>query len=252
MTARSFTVGGLDCFVKNFPTIKIIPAIKWVQSASGFYFGSDRGAAQDVFEIDVTFYDTEANINTLQTTLNSSRGNVVMTNFGDSLFSPYVDHSGTINAVFSPLGMRKYTAFASPSTGMYEMPATIRAVSPPVLTSSPSLSKLRLQYGFTADKTYSSNKLFTYSQTAIIEDENSDNGVFKASFLQFKAEAQAILAYFLNTQRASSFAFPSIGVTYPFGIVIGALPLNTNLISFKVTRQDFEFYKIDTVWSQAK
>ena len=252
MATKSFTVSSLDVSVRNFATPRIIPAIEWVKNSAGNWRGSDRAAAQDVHEVDVIFYDREATLNTLVTTLESSnREAVSMSGFSTEIFAPVVDHSGTINATITRLQRRRQTSFASPSTALFELEATFRAISPSLVGTSASLATLNLQEGFTADKDFTSPKAFMYAQTAAYADARVDTGLFRGIFRQTTAEAKAILKYVLSTARASTVAFPTLGgVTYPFGVVRGALPKNSKIIDFRLARRNFVFWDIELTFAE--
>ena len=246
MAAKSFTISGLDCYVRNFARARIKPAIDWVQNAAGNWRGSDRAAAQDIHEVDVVFYDRETAINTLATTLDSNREGVTMSAFGTDIFAPVVDHSGSISASITRLRRRRQAGFASPSTAMFELEATFRAISPSLVSTSASLSTLKIQEGFEADKDFSVGKIFAYDQTASYADPRKDIGQFKGTFRQTTAQAKAILKYVLSTARASTIAFPTLGgVTYPFGVIRGALPKNAKIIDFSISRHNLVFWDIE-------
>lgn len=252
MAAKSFTISSVDCYVRNFAKPRINWAIDWVQNSAGNMRGSDRAVAQDVHEVDVVFYDRESVINTLATTLeNSNREAVTMSGFGTEIFAPVVDHSGSISATITRLRRRRQTSFASPSQAMFELEATFRAISPSLVSTSASLATLKLQEGFTADKDFTSEKAFAYNQTAFYADASMDIGLFRGVFRQTTAQAKAILKYILSTARASTIVFPTLGgVTYPFGVIRGALPKNAKIIDFSLSRHNFVFWDIELTFAE--
>lgn len=227
-------------------------AILWEQSSAGYWSGSDRGAAQDIYETTLSFYDTETNINALQTALGSNREGISLAAFSVPIFSPTVDHTVSISAAVTSFGKRRQTKFVPAASGMYVLDVAFRAISPTLLTPTPSLSTLRLQESFDADHTWEAGKAFTYDQTASYADSNSDVGTFKAKFTQTTAEMQAIIAYILVTARAGTVVLPTFaGVTYPFGIAKGSGAFNCKINDFKVTRNSVHFWDIEIMFTEA-
>lgn len=231
--------------VRQWPTPIVRPAIQWVQDSSGNWNGSDRGAAQDVYESEVVFFDTQDNIDTLMVNLEDNREGVDLANFAAPFFSPEVDHTGTISATVVSMGPRRQLAWGAASRWIYELPVTFRAISPTLLGTSASLSTLKLQEGFEASASHEVGKAFTYAQTAVYSDRRSDVGRFVGRFRQQTSQAQAILAYLLTTARANTVAFPSLGgVTYPWGVNRGA-PANCKVKSFSIRRVNLVFWDIE-------
>lgn len=238
----------IDHNVAQWPKAIIRPAILWMQDAAGNWNGSDRGAAQDVYESQVVFVNTETLINQLQVDLETARDTVSLTGFTAPIFSPEVDHTGSIAASVVAMGPRRHRAFGVPSASsqMLELPVTFRAISPSLLGTTPSLSTLRLQEGYDGDASFEIGKAFTYNQSGVYADHKSDIGVFKGRFRQKVEEVRAILAYLLVTARANAFTLPTLGgVTYPFGVNRGTGPFQAKIKSIGITRSNFVFYDLD-------
>lgn len=249
--AWSFKIGSAEFLVKRWPKARITPPYDWVKTWAENPYAYDRGAAQDVYESEVVFYDTEANINTIQTALETVRGSATLSSFTDIIFAPNVDHSGSITCVLKVLKPRRATAFAAGTTAMFEMTVTLRAVSPTLLSTTPSLATLRPQMGYEADKVYQSLKGFSMDQTMSNLDRRTDAGVCTVPFVQLTAEIKAILAYILVTLRAASFTFPSaLGITYPFGVVRGGLPKNCKITAFSFSRRDQETWAMSITFTE--
>lgn len=242
----SFTLAGTGVSVRAWPKPAIDPAILWVQDSAGNWNGSDRGAAQDVYTAEVTFMGIESEIDAVESLLESNREGVTLAAFASPVFAPNVDHTGSISATVASLERRRHLAYAAgASKGVYELDATLRAISPTLLGTTPSLATLNLQEGFEGSKSYEVGKAFTYNQTAVYSDHKSDIGRFVGTFRQTVEETQAILAYLLTTARAASIAVPTLGnVTYLWGQPRGAAT-NCRVKSFGLVRRDFVFYDLE-------
>lgn len=245
----SFNIAGSGYNVRPWPKALVSPAIRWVNDSKGNPRGSDRGASQDIYEAQAVFYDTESNINALAATFEANREGLTLNGFTAPLFAPNVNHLGSISATVVDMGRRRHLKFAAPLTGVYEIPVTFRALSPTLLSTTPSLATLRLQEGFQADKSFVVGKSFSYSQVAFYQDQDKDQGQFTGVFRQKIEEVRAILAYLLVTARANSFTFPSIGVAYPFGPTKSATP-NCRVTKFLLERKDFVFWDINIEFTE--
>lgn len=246
--SKSFVIGGLDCFVRQWPRYRIIPGWKYNSKplANGNYVASDRGSTQDVYETDVMFYDTEAKINTLQQTLESNRQAITMSAIGDFIFPPIVDQTGSVTVTITTQNLRGQKAFAVVQTGMWELAVTFQIVGSANLAYlTPSLANLVLQMESDQDKTYTSLKSRSYSGTVDYQDLHTDTGIFKAKFVQNTTTTNKILAYLMVTARSATVSFPTIGgVTYPFGISRGALPKSCKFLDFSIVRLNNEQWEI--------
>lgn len=246
MAGESLLVSGSAYNVAQWPETPIARSILWEQDAAGYWNGSDRGAAQDVYQAECVFVDKESTINALETTLDAAREGITLSGFTAPVFAPNVDHTGSISATVVKT-KRKHLKFGVPAANsqMYALEVAFRAISPTILSTTPSLSTLKLQESFDADQTYESLKAFSYNQTAFYADHRSDVGVFRGRFRQKLAQIQAILGYALVTARGGSFAFPNIGVTYPFGISRGAYGTkNCKIKSLSISRRNFVFWDL--------
>lgn len=241
----SVTIGTGSYNMLQWPTSRVIPSILWTQNAAGYWMGSDRGAAQDIYEADCVFVDKEYVINELATVLEEHRESLALEGLPTSVFSPNVDHSGTLTVTAKSI-RRRHIQYGVPSatSQVYALEVTFRAISPTLLATTPSLSTLKLQEGFEASPSYEMGKAFSFDQTAFYTDHGSDIGRFEGVFRQTTAQARAILAYLLTTARANAVTFPSIGVTYPFGVSRGPLPMNCKVKSFEISRQNFVFWDL--------
>lgn len=247
MAGESLQVSGTPYNLARWPTARIIPAIQWVQDSGGYWSGSDRGAAQDAYEVDCVFVDKESTINALDLALDAAREAVTLSAFTTPLFAPNADHSSSITAVVTKI-KRKHLKYGVPSANsqLYSIDVTFRAISPTILTTTPSLSTLKLQEGYEAGDSYESPKAFSFNQSAFYGDHKSDEGAFHGRFRQKLAQAQAILGYALVTARALPFSFPNIGVPYPFGQTHGSYATkNCKIKSISMSRQNFVFWDLN-------
>lgn len=247
----SFAIGFADAIpMRPWPTHRITPAILWIQDSAGYWHGSDRGAAQDVYEATALFQGLESDMNDFEETLEAAREQVDISGFETPLFAPNVDHTGTVNAVVQSM-RRRQVQYGSPSH-IYELEVGFRAIAPTLLTTTPSLSTLRVQDGFDAGHSYTSPKAFTYDQTAQYGDARADVGTFEATFQQSTAEAQAILAYILITARANAVAWPAAlsSVAYPWGRSRGT-PTNCKILGVTIARKNLNRWILKIKFGEA-
>jgi hypothetical protein len=216
----------------------INPAIQWIRDSAGYPNGSDRGAAQDIYEARLRFEGPEATMDSLESVLQSNREGLTLSSFsttGQEIFGPEVSYVGSISAAIVEYGRRVHTTLNRVSG----LDLTIRALSPTLLGTTPSLASLRLQEGWEGGQDWDVGKAFSMTQVAAYADHRGDTGMFVGTFQQKPAEARAILAYLLTTARASTITLPTFsGVTYPFGQPRGAGPFNAKITAFDVRRKD--------------
>lgn len=246
MSDQTFRIAGNNFCAVRWPKPSIDWSLEWVLASSKNHYCSDRGAAQDVYSAEFTLYDTEDALNNLQNVLASSRYQVTMSDFGEALFAPNVNHTGSINASIMARGIRKAMGFAAGGGELFEMRCKATAIQPTKLSLTPSLSVLRLQHGYEADKSFEARAGFSYDQTVRYTDTADDVGIFNFKGLQSTAELQQVLAYILaSPDRGVAFTMPTIaGEPYPFGIVRGAGPFQAKIRNFSFTRRDFQMWDL--------
>jgi len=241
----SFAISSSDIKVKPFPTYEIKPAISFVQNSSGYWKGTDRGAAQDIYIGNFTAEATDTNFNALQTTINTSKESITFSGFNTDLLAPNVDQSGSVVGTILDFGARKHLQFNGVGASVFDINISFRALSPSLLSTTPSLSSLRLMENWQELHTTEIAKGQSLTQSYSYADRSSDAGRFVGYFSQTRAQTQAILAYILVTARAASFTFPTLsGVAYPFGISKGTGPFTVIIYDFKVTRQNINRWTI--------
>lgn len=241
--AKSILIAGIGFRFRPWPKPTITASIQWIQDSAGYWNGSDRGYAQDVYEATALFQGRESVINTLEQTLESNRESIVLSGFEAPLFAPNVDHTGTITAAVLEI-QRRQVQFGL-SGHVYELVVTFRAIAPTLLSTTPSMAGLRPQEGFSAQASYESPKAFAYGQTAYYGDHRSDTGTLEVDLVQNLAQTRAILAYVLTTARASAVAFPSAlsTIAYPWGRARGSAT-NCKITGLEVSRMNLNRWKI--------
>lgn len=241
----SLLIAGTGYNVARWPAPTLERAIKWEELSSLNWSGSDRGAAQDIYESAVVFRGTSTVMLNLKATLNSNREGVTLSGFETPIFAPNVNHTGSISATVIKPGRRQHQAFANPITGFWEMAVGFHALAPPVLTSSPSLASLRPLKGYEADHGIEVGKVFTYDQQAFYSDRGTDIGCYIGTFMQTTAEAQAILAYICTIARDGIVAMPTIpGEPYPFGYARGTGPFLCRIKSVGIARNSLRYWDL--------
>jgi len=237
--SSSLTISSAKIKVRPWPQFILKPAINFIQNSKGYWTGSDRGAAQDIYESYLTFQGSDTTINNLNTALNAARESISLSGFNTDIFLPNVDQTGSVTASITDFGQRKQLQFNGVAASVFETTVGFRAISPAILSTTPSLSSLRLQEGWEGDHSTEIAKGFSLTQAASYADRNSDSGKFVGRFSQSTTELKAILAYLLVTVRGVSMVFPTLsGVTYPFGVSKGVGPFNVVVYSIQVQRQN--------------
>lgn len=216
------------------PSIR--PAIEWVQDSSGYWSGSDRGAAQDIYESKVSFAGTEATLDALQQTIEANREGLTLSDFsskGQEIFGPDVDYYIPISSAVIEYGLRNHIHLNKVST----LDLTFRAIGIYNLDITPSLASLRLQEGWEGDQDWTAARAFTYGQAGVYADHRGDVGRLVGRFIQKPEEAESIMDYLTYTARANTVVLPTFpGVTYPFGRPRGAGPFNCKIPKWEISR----------------
>jgi cytochrome c556 len=245
----SVTIGGTVYNFRPWPEMTVTRAIRWAVNSAGNRMGADRGVAMDTHESVVKFIDTETNINSLISVLNSNRETVDLTSFQTDVFIPEVNHTGTITCAHEIIGERKRVFHAT--TAVYEMDVKFRAIAPTLIGTSASLSSLRIQESPTADQTWSLGRAFSETGAQFYADHKRDNGALKATFSQTTTQMKAILSYLLTTSRAATITLPTFsGLTYPFGYLRGTGPFNAKALSFSVKRNNLNRWTLDIEFAE--
>jgi hypothetical protein len=244
--ADSVSIGGTAFKVRPWPSMTVKPAIEWVQAANGNWSGSDRGAAQDIYESEFTVYGDYTSVYALQTAMDSNREGITLSSINAEIFAPNVDHTGSISCSVIDFGQVEQKAWAGAANAVISLTIKVRALSPTLLTPTPSLSTLRHTDGWVGDQSWEVGKAFTFNQTASYRQRNADIGMFRATYQQKRSEAQAILAYILVTARAGTVTFPlHANIPRPFGQLRGTGPFNCKITDFSISRKDLNRWLLD-------
>jgi hypothetical protein len=242
----SVRIGGTTLYrVRPWPSPSVTRAFKgWYTDGRGNIRANDRGASQDIYEASIIVADTEDNVNSLLTVLSASRESVVLDQFAAPIFAPNVDHTSSITCAVDA-GKRKMVYHSGGAYDVYEVELKLRAISPPLLTPTPSLSGLRVQEQKAASHSWGLARNFFQSGTQAYSESRNDNGLFQPSFVQGITATREALAYFLVTARAASFTLPSFGADYPFGPARGVGPFSVRLEDFRISRENLNRWRID-------
>lgn len=209
-------IGGTSYRIQPWPEPKTTPAIRWTRTADGYHVGIDRGVEEDVYEGKIVVQGAPATLDSLQAVLEVNREGITLSGFntGEMLFGADVNYSGSISATVLNFGRRRNLLH----TSVFDLEITFRALSPTLLSTTPSLDDLHIQEGWEGDRSTDITKLFSYSQSGSYLQHGTDAGLFTAKFRQSTEEMKAIRAYLLTTARGEAFQFPALMADfYPFG-----------------------------------
>lgn len=211
-------IGGTNFGIQPWPEIKTTPGLgKWKKLANGYYSVRDFGAARDIYESKVLITDVPSVIHSLQNVLQANRNAITLSGFNDAeiIFGADVDYSEPITATVTDFGKRKNLF----NNALDDLEIEFRVISKTLLATAPSLAGLKLQQGWTGDRSTDVTKHFSYDQSASYLDNKTDAGFFKGSFVQTTEQMKAIRAYLLTVARAEAIPFPTMGgsLFYPFG-----------------------------------
>ncbi len=250
MSSFSFTIAGLNVNVRRYPPSPWERNIQWIPAADGSGPGLDRGKAGDVHTSDVTFFGTRDQVEAIQAAIDGDRGILTISNLNCRLFDPLIDHSQEIT-VFVSTGKTEQTDFVQGEGGFYEFIATLRAVTYSKVAAVGSLLSLRLRPKFDAGHSDAVFPRWSYGNVPVPGDALNAVGTWSQEFYQNDAEAEAILKYF-DTVRGKAFAFPTLpGVTYPFGVALGALPLYCHAPVVQYRRANLHYGLIRVAFTKA-
>ena len=240
----SLAVGGFACYAQQWPKPVIIPAIDYLPTSSGKTKATSRGASQDVYQTTLTFQDVEDNINALESTIDIYRLGDNLTLMDVPVFSPEVNHTGTIACTVFDFGRRKQLSIATnqtyPTNNLVTLDVVFRAISPALIGTTPSSSGLRLISGWEMYRDVKIGKSFTYSQVPEYADNTSDAGCFNPTYSLDITKLRAVLAYLLTTGRTTPFAMANFQgpVKYPFGVPKGNGSFNCLCKKIQIERKN--------------
>jgi len=226
-------------------------ALNWYQLGNGEWACTDRKAASDQYDATIRIYRDETTINNFISQIAANRGAGVNTftlsdiSTGEHIFGADVDYS-------SYLSVSAFMEFRAQKTWRgWELPLTLKCLSPTFVGGSGSLPQLRfLDIGYLGESEYTINKYDSYTRKVIIggtpfygfsdQDHDSDAGIFTGVFTFDNAEMIQIRR-FVATQRGTKFVMPTIiGVDKPFGRRSPPYPIYTKMKEF----EDMGMYSI--------
>lgn len=228
-------------------------SIKWHKKSNGNWRGCDRTITEDVYESEVVFRGTEAELTSLNTALDNNRTNLPASfNDGEEIFGADVDHSALLDIIVVRYGKIQQVGFK-----VFEMSLTLRLPTPTFKTVTPDFTRLRTaNHSNTRETMFELNKLFTYDGAANVADhignDGDESGTFTARFTQTAKEMPAIRAYLTNTARATKIPFPTFGgITQPFGSRAGSGPFNVRVIKWgDLGRQNFVDWNLSMTFAR--
>lgn len=245
----SFKIGEVPFNVLRFPEPKVEPALEWVEDAQGRLQAIDRGASQDVYTSKAVLHGTDDELNAMIETVAEARGDVLeLTDVKEYLFLPIVNHAVSMNVAFK-LGRRVQVDFSD--IPLYQVPVELRAQSPTLKTTTPSLASLRPQPKYEADSSLDAETKWSYAQGAFPIDGGSDSGRHVGFYRQYSEEMEAILRFVLGTSgRNASFTFPAgLGIDSPFGPRSESTTCRVRLLEAK--RRDLLFWDLKLEFPEA-
>ena len=214
------------------------PAIKWTQLSNGNWTASDRTSVEDVYESEVIFQGTFAELTDLETSLGNNRTDFIcFCSDGEEIFGADISYTTQFTVTVTKYGTIKQTGFK-----LFQMAIKLRMITPVFKTAAADFSKLRLSsHANTRTHEFDITKKFSYNQIGYSVDHEVDAQTFSGHFTQTTAEMGPIRRYLLTTARTAAVSFPSFGnITYPFGYRAGNSSFNVKVIKWADTgRTDF-------------
>jgi len=206
-------------------------SVTWEQKSDGNWRAVDRGISQDSYMADIVFQGVRSQLEGLETALDSNRNEFTATfGSGEEIFGADVDHSGN-----QTVTVTKYGGIRRISNPFWEMPLTLKLISPSFVSITGTLENITLQ-SFQSNQfsEFDITREFTYDQVGNHLDQERDPGYFSAEFEQTHTQMQEIRTYIRSTNRTGSLTFPTInGVSTPFGYREGTGPFTVRLIEWE-------------------
>lgn len=198
-------------------------ALQWMQTSSGNWYATDRGASSDIYECEVELNNIRGTVEQFVEEINNNRAAdshvLTLDWFEDNehIFGEDIDHSGSISATV--IGDIKIDQM---NWKVYGCKAILRALSPSNIGSAsfPVLKYLNRGYNANVDG-YTVSKYDTFDGTFSYLDMKADSGVFEGEFLFTQTELQGLRRW-IATNRGSQTTIATIyGVTNPWGPLRG-------------------------------
>lgn len=217
-------------------------AIKFHDLENGDYYSIDRGAAEDVYETELTVYGTETSVNDVIDAIEANRLATTTPNelyfynlseSGEKLFGADVDNTQTVDTYadafkvnISTVNLRAQNTWKGWSVSFMA-----RCLSP-TFTGAATFPVLCPLPGMRADSEYTINRMWAYTGENFIADQYSDYGIWSGTFKTEYANMRD-LRRFVATQRGVEFSLAStklVGVTNLFGRRSSGYPYNVRIL----------------------
>lgn len=235
----------IDLMVKPWAAPSIRRNVTWEKDSMGRWLPSDRGNQADWYDAKVTVFGEKAAMETLSTWLQEEgRETFSVSVTNGVVFAPNVNQGASNTVTILEMDRLRREFWASPSNGVDELSFTLRLVSPSLYETAGSLAGLRLLQKYEQDKSWSVQASFTQGGSVIHHDIQDEAGRFKGRFQQTTEEMIPLLNFLMGDGRAEPFEFPNLGVTYPFGIARGGLPLSCRAQEFSFTRDSLHMWDL--------
>lgn len=223
------------CHVKPEFKPKTTLALKWVQTASGAWRATDRGALSDMYESEIRLYSREAKINTFVNAVYANRtydtNYFTMSGFEDTehIFGEDVDYSIPITVTIVDIKGPVQTTWLG-----FEVTVTVRALSPTFASASFLPSLKYLDYGYKGSvQELTINKYDSYYGSYTYLEHGADIGLWEGTLI-FCSYFMGVMRRYLATERDNTITIPIInGVDYPFGPTRGTFPINCKVTSWE-------------------
>lgn len=196
-------------------------ALKWAQLASNNWVATDRGAAADIYQAQLTVYGLEPTINELLTTLYNNRviatgspNLLVLSDFAsnEKIFGQDIDYTTSVNTTIINFGDRLQKSYHG-----FSISLTLQLINPSFTGSAGTITFQHIDIGYKADSTIELNKFDSYNGAFSYLDHRSDTGIIEAT-ATIKNTDHITFRRSLATQRGSAITTTIMnGINYPFG-----------------------------------
>lgn len=238
----------VDVKCKPFAAPKVTRNLSMEQDSAGRWLPCDRGQAGDAWEATVTVFGVKAEMEAFASWLDTQgRGTFTVSAVQGVVFAPLMFQESSFTACIKDLERLKRVFWASPTNGVDEVSFTLRAITPTFYDVTASLASLRLKPQDERDASWNVSHLFTETGGVISQDRGGRAGRYVGRFVQRLDEARAILRYLVDGPgRTSAFAFPNIGVQYPFGVARGDYTTKTcRVLGFEIERKSLGLWEFE-------
>ena len=187
---------------------------------SGNWRAVDYGASADIFDSQITFVDTFANLSLLLGEIDRILANrsqmYIQCEVGEEIFGADIDYAALTQVAFFKIGDLQRV-----NLRLWEIPMLVRMIVGSPINSAGSLSSLRFNDHTYVSSTYYETNLMDTGGGAISNSDHRDKdlGVFNATFLQKTSEMISIRCFIRQGNgRANTFLWPNPdGINKIFG-----------------------------------